>query len=259
MVWGALLSTAAVAQSPHAQATARALFHEGLEHADAADWDQAADRFARAHALRPAPAIALNLGIAREHLGQLVAASEALRSVVRDDATPASLRERAVQRLDAILPRLGALVVELDGSREGLSLFVDDRQISLAIVGVESAVDPGVHRVRATREGEVVAEGEIAIAEGATETVRLSVPEPVEADAPVDLRVRETDAVEARQLDAQVETQPASSRAWYRRGWVWTLVAVGVGAIVGGGIAASRRGRGSQSACDELSLGCVEP
>ncbi len=252
VVWMAFLVPVVQAQDPHAQAAARALFHEGLEHADAEDWAQAAESFERAQALRPAAAIALNLGIAQAHLGRLVEATESYRWVLRAE-DGARFHARAQQRLEALLPRLGELVVELEGPREGVTLWVDEREVSLAMVGVASPIDPGGHHVAVQRDGQVVAESHEEIDEGGARLVRLTIPalpEPV-----VELQNTELpDAVPT--VSDPIDVEPP--RPWYRRGWIWAVVGVVIAGAVAGVALAARRG-GSNNNCDDLALGCVRP
>jgi hypothetical protein len=71
-------------QGGHEVALARALFEEGITLADRGDWTGAADRFGRAHSLKPTSGTAFNWASALAETGQLMQASELLESVIRD-------------------------------------------------------------------------------------------------------------------------------------------------------------------------------
>lgn len=175
----------AVAQRAEEEtAAARALFAEGLELAQREEWALAADRFERTLALQDSPTVAYNLAVAWTHTGRLVAAAEHLRRVVRDETTPAGVRNLAQQRLAELEPRIARLTLEVEGSIAGIALRLDGTPVSSARIGVALPADPGRHAVEALRGGDVVARAESEIAEGTSATLRLVVPAaPIDAAA----------------------------------------------------------------------------
>jgi hypothetical protein len=166
-------------------AMARALFSEGLAHAEQAHFERAADLFQRAYALRPAPAIAYNLASALAHMGRFIEATELLEWVVRDVETRPAMRAAAQATIDQLSPRLARAHIVLAGPREGLVLLLDGMPLTFAAVGVEVPIDPGSHRLEAMRGDARVAVREVDVEEGGRAHIDLEVPMPREAEPPV--------------------------------------------------------------------------
>lgn len=184
IVLGVLLTASlAAAQNEAATAAARALFHQGLDLADQEVWDEAADRFERALALRWAAPIAYNLADALSRVGRLVEATEHLRAILRREDASAEVRAAAEELLGALEPRLGALTVRAEGAA-GAELRLDERPLAPAMLGVPIPVDPGTHVVRALRDGETVERATVEVAEGARAELNVVVPAPAPADPP---------------------------------------------------------------------------
>jgi predicted transcriptional regulator len=204
------------------QAAARALFEEGLRHADAGRWGEAADRFERAYALRPTPEIAYNWATALGRLGRLVRASELLRQVERDPQAPAGVRRAAGARLAKLRPRIGRLTVRVEGAAAGAPVLLDGRPLDAALVGVAFPIDPGLHSLEARpRKGGAVTRVAM-VGEGAEVMLTL---DPILAPA-------------------------GGERAGSGRGsvigspWLWTILGV---AVVGAGVAVGLSRDGSSS------------
>jgi hypothetical protein len=176
---------------------ARALFGEGVAAADAEDWATAAERFGRALSLRPSPTIALNLGVALEHLGRLVEAAEVFRGVARDGAASVDVRASATESLAALEPRIAWVRLSVEGPLEGVRFSVDERSLAAALVGTSVPLDPGPHRFVASREDLEVASVSLSLAEGGREEAHLSIPARVEPPVEEIVVVDETPAARA--------------------------------------------------------------
>lgn len=219
--------------APERQAAARALFEEGLEHLRAERWDEAADRFERAHALRPSAEIAYNLSSALIRLGRLVRASELLRQVAQSPQAPDRVRAAAESRLEQVLPRLARLTVRIDGPSDRLVVTVDGRTLDRAMIGVAFPIDPGSHTVEASRAGQRVYERTLDVVEGGAVEATVRVAPLAATPAPpgaTSLAVRP---------DAEPERTPRAPARW----WLWALgaaVAAGVATAV---VVASSGGR----------------
>ncbi|MDQ3035002.1 MAG: hypothetical protein M3Y87_21525 [Myxococcota bacterium] len=170
------------AASVRETAAARALFREGVRCADRREWTCAVDRFHRAHEVRPSPVLAYNLGHALIESGRLVEGAEILQQLVRSDSAPASVRADARRVMTAAAPRIGRLTVRPIGSRQGVELSIDGHPLADSLVGAAAPVDPGERLVEARRGGEVVASARVQIAEGASETIELTLPDPPPAE-----------------------------------------------------------------------------
>ncbi len=255
----AVLHAPAFAQSARDVAAARSLFRDALTAADAANWEEAASLFERAQALRPSPAIALNLASALKHLERLVEAPEPLHRVIRNDETTRRLRLRAQRQLDALLPRLGELTVVVDGEVAGVTFRLDTQPLAAAAIGVATPTDPGPHRVVALRDDEEVASSELVIEEGGRHELRLTVP-PRAIEVPSPREVAEEQNEPSQSVSGVLRVEPVDvAKPLRRQWWLWTAIAVGVGVVVGGAVLGTRSRRSEQSVCDDLVLGCAEP
>ena len=235
-----------------ASAAARALFQEGVTCADAEDWSCAAERFTQAARLRASPVILSNQGVALMHLGRLVEASEAFRTVMRDATASAALHADAERYVAEIEPRLGRLTLALDGPGDGVEVTVDG-QDHTSLVGIPAPCDPGSHEVLARRDGEVVARATVEVTAGATASTTLAIPprpvvatvaEPSEAAASTHTAPGDASTELTRALVP--DPAPADdSHEVYEEWWLWTIVGVvvvGTAVGVGVGVAASEPG-----------------
>jgi hypothetical protein len=224
------------------RAAARALFEEGLACADREDWTCAADRFERAHALRPSPVIGSNLGHALVELGRLVEGTEVLRTAAQDPGATPQLRADAEAAIAECAPRIGRLTLAVTGPREGVDVAIDGRVIAPSTVGVPVPADPGDHAIEARRAGAVVATASVHVDPGAAATAELLVPGPATSTAtvlePAMLEPR-PGADLAPALDVAPRRAPEPHEEW----WFWTIVGgVALGAAIGvtAGVAASQ-------------------
>ncbi|MFO0682517.1 MAG: hypothetical protein U0234_10720 [Sandaracinus sp.] len=235
-----------------ASAAARALFQEGVTCADAEDWACAAERFTQAARLRASPVILSNQGVALMHLGRLVEASEAFRTVMRDATASAALHADAERYVAEIEPRLGRLTLALEGPGEGVVVTVDG-QDHTSLVGLPAPCDPGSHEVLARRDGEVLARATVEVTAGATASTTLAipprpvvatVPDPNETVASTSTAPDDTTADLGRALapdPAPTDSHPEIYEEW----WLWTIVGVvvvGTAVGVGVGVATSNPG-----------------
>lgn len=227
----ALLSPEAAGQEAGVDRTAvaRALFQEGLELLDTEQWEEAADRFQRALALRPSPQIAYNLTTALIPLGHLVRASELLRQVTRDPTVSAEVRQAAETRRQEVIARLARLIVELDGELVGTQVFVDERPLDTAAVGVALPVDPGSHTVSARRGDREVALREIDLDEAEERVVLLEPAVPADPDESDQVAVVPTPG------EGSGDEGRSGSGGIHRQWWFWTIIGV---VVVGGAVTA---------------------
>jgi hypothetical protein len=223
-----LFATSGAAQTPtERSAMARALFHEGLAEAQHERFDSAADRFRRAHLLRPAPGIAYNLASALVHLGRLVEASEQLAWVVRHDETPEPMRVAALATIAQIEPRLARARIVVEGPLEDVELRLDGEPLALrALLDVAVPMDPGTRVITALRRGELLQEVSLELTDGAHQEVRIAIPpeEPVlpavelEPPPPVPVIALPTE---------RIDPPSAQDYSWL----LWTGVALGAAAL----------------------------
>lgn len=203
------------------QAAARAFFSEGLTHLEAERFEEAADRFERALALRPSPEIAYNLSSALIRLGRLLRASELLRQVVADGRASDKVREASRIRLDEVLPRLGQLTIHISGPSDRVTVRLDGEPVDPALLGVAFPVDPGRHEIVAVRgEGEPT-ERVVTVGEGGgvETTLTLAAPTPSVPRAPP--------AHAAGTLTQEPSPgAPPERQIGRSRWWLWTAIGI---------------------------------
>lgn len=199
-------------------AAARALFEEGMRAVDAGDWQAAIDRLRRSNALRPSPVVRYNLALALIEVGGFVAASEHLRAVQRASGEGTEAHRMATERLEAILPRLGRLLIAVTGASETVETRLDGGRVPEALVGVPQPADPGRHRVSIHRDGQELGAAEVTVESGQLASVALEAPPPPPEPA---------------------RGEPVAAGGVETQWWFWTLMAaLAVGAGVGIGLIA---------------------
>lgn len=224
--------TDALAQAPadaERTAAARALFEEGMHAVDEGDWATAADRLRRSQELRPSPVVRYNLALALSELGHIVEASEHLRALVRESPQGSDVNRLASERLEAILPRLGRLRIDVSGPRSTVEVRLDGDVVPDALVGVPQPADPGAHRVTLQRGEDEVAAHEVTVTSGALATVALEAPAAV-APRPEDVARA---GVQPGPDDPAVPVTDTGGveGEW----WFWTLI--GAVVVVGAAVA----------------------
>jgi hypothetical protein len=175
--------------SPTDIAAARKLGVEGVKLANAGKCDEAIDRLDRAERLFHAPTILGRLGVCEVAVGKLVAGTESLQRVVREALPPnppaayVAAKARAQKVLDAALPRLAHLTVELRApSGAKVAVKVDGETLSDALVGVSHPVDPGEHNLEATAPDYLTATTKVTLAEGQNTSATLTLEPDPEAE-----------------------------------------------------------------------------
>jgi hypothetical protein len=220
-------------------ASARALFEEGIALGEQGDWAGAEDRFRRARALRASPVITYNLASALVERGKLVEASEILRSIDGDAKAEPELQKSARHLREELSRRIGRLTLSVIGFSKGDRVQLDETYLFDAQLGVEIPIDPGSHQLRLWRAGRVLDSRHLLVAERGNEKVSLNAPvvfaEP-RALASAALRSSENTAESGPDsapsaATAATRDTPAITSRW----WFWTgLGVVAVGAVAVG-------------------------
>jgi hypothetical protein len=205
-------------------AAARSLFQQGLTRFDARDFTGAAEAFQRSYDLRASPVVGYNLASALREIGRWVDATEVLRTVIHADGAPGDVVRAAEQMLAELSPRLGHLVIAIDGPADSVELRLDDRPLSSAMIGARIPADPGTHRVTAWRDDASVAESAVEITEGGVANTTLVVPLVVPPVVPTAREAAATVVVPMSDPLAQDRDEPA--RPLRKSPWLWTAVGV---------------------------------
>jgi hypothetical protein len=183
-ICGVLLGVSSPARAQQAddasRSTARAIGTAGVEAFQHGDYAAADAKLEKAYHVLRVPSLGLWSARALAKLGRLVAASERYRETMQLDVSEGNTaiqkqaQADASSDLDALIPRIPSVVIQLDGVQPGeFALSVDGRPVSSALVGERRPVDPGKHVLEA-HQGDRRATAEVALAEGETKTVALA-------------------------------------------------------------------------------------
>jgi hypothetical protein len=196
---GVLLLSLSVASSAAAEtdastrAAARNIATAGVQALEQGDVELATQKLTKAYELLPVPSIALWLGRALAKKGLLVEAAEHFIQAGRlsasqggQQAVQEQAQKDAARELNDLTPRIPKLVLTLEGAKPSdVTLSVDGKPLSSALVGEEQPINPGAHAVRGTRGAEVV-EQSVTVAEGQKQALvlRFQSSAPATAGAP---------------------------------------------------------------------------
>lgn len=218
------------AQSASELAAARSLFEEGLAAARDGRWDEARQRFERSYEIAPRPTTLLNLAGAQVQTGRLVAGAESYRRFLAEArrGREARYRRQAQQALAEVEPRLGRLIVRVEGLEEADTVLLDGVELARAAIGVGVPVDPG-RRTLAVRRGDADRAREVVtVAEGEQREVTLRA---------VALRVPATAADRTSAPAAALRGDPEADAAGGDDTGVVIGITVAVGVLVAAGVA----------------------
>ena len=206
-------------------ASARALFEEGVSFVEHSDWTQAEDRFRRALALRDSPVIAFNLASTLSEQGKLVEASELLRKLEREPSVDADLRKSASMLHAQITPRIARVRVRLENAAPGDSVQLDGAALLEAQLNVEIPIDPGSHQAQLQRDGATVVTEPFELADGGTREVLITAPAALSPRAVADASQAKAPPPVVPVQQAQHDGGGITSQWWF-----WTSIAIVVGA-----------------------------
>lgn len=207
-------------------ASARALFQEGVQLVERSDWENAEDRFRRALSLRSSPVIAYNLATVLVTRGKLVEASELLRKISLEPDLDWKLRQ-SVSALQAdVLPQLARVRVRVEQGQPGDVVRIDATRLHEAQLGVDIPFDPGPHRIRLERRGHALDEQTIELSAAKTTDVTLRASAHVPAPAEV------ASAAELRGTSAPAAATQGDDDALTGQWWFWAGVGVATAAVI---------------------------
>jgi len=172
-------------------AAARALGVQGVELADAGKCPEAIEKLQRAEALHHAPTILDRLGECQVQVGQIVEGTENLNAVVREQlpaTAPQVFRDaqtRAQHALAAATPKIAHLIINVLPADAKPSVTINGKPIPAALIGQDRPTNPGTSEVTATAEGYHAVGQSVTLAEGATQTITLTLDKDPNAVAPL--------------------------------------------------------------------------
>lgn len=222
------------------KAAARELAVLGIQLAQDGKCDHAMDPLTRAEQLYHAPTILTWIGECQIQMGHLVAGSETLREVVReqlpDDAPSAFVdsQKRADQLLAETTPRIAKLTLAIRAQegeledQQALTVAVDGVTISLALIGVPRPTDPGKHDVVVELKGYESQKVHLVLAEGGAEQLNIV----LKAKGPAS----SADNAAATEASTQEAEDAPSSASSVQKTVGWVLVGSGAAFLAGGGV-----------------------
>ncbi|HTQ02424.1 MAG TPA: hypothetical protein VMI54_01165, partial [Polyangiaceae bacterium] len=247
---GAVAVTLALAASPAAAqesqdqaeniAAARSLGIAGVQLAEAGKCDQAIEKLNRAESLYHAPTILDRLGECQVKIGQIVLGTENLNKVVREQLAPNAPRAfreaqaRAQKALDAALPRIGHLTVNVEPKEAKITVTVSDVAVPPALIGVERPTDPGTHEVVASAPGYLTQKTTVTLAEAGRETVTLRLT--LDPNAPKEEPVVAPPVTAQPLTNEQQPPPPATANSNGAKTAGYVLIGVGAAGVVAGSI-----------------------
>lgn len=167
------LSTSAWAQSAEDKATAQTLFDRGLKLLETKSYDEACPLLAESHRLDPAQGTLFRLATCLEGQGKVAGAWAAYVEVA--EAAKASKqpdRERVARQKAAALQAKLAFLTVKSGDTEA-EIKRDGSVVSRALRGQEIPVDPGAHKITATRDGHTPFEASVTLGSGEHKTIEV--------------------------------------------------------------------------------------
>jgi len=161
-------------------AAARTLGIQGVQLADAGKCPEAIEKLQRAESLHHAPTILGRLGECQVAVGQLVAGTENLNSVVREPLAPNApkvfhdAQDRAQKVLAAATPKIAHLTINVVPPDAKATVTVGGKPIPAALIGAERPTDPGTLEVSAAADGYKPAGTSVTLAEGGHQEITLT-------------------------------------------------------------------------------------
>lgn len=234
--------TAWAQDQPQAEniAAARALGTQGIALADAGDCNGAIEKLSRAEALYHAPSILGRLGECQVKVGQIVAGTENLNRVVREQLAPTApkafkdAQERAKGVLAAALPKIARLTVKVDPPDAKPQVTVGGAPVPAALLGVERPTDPGAQEVVVTAPGYLAQRTNITLAEGGAQELAIKLEkDPAAAAAPTTIPPPPVVAPPPVTAPGSETAAPAPAKKSNTLAYV-ALGVGGVGLVVGG-------------------------
>ena len=236
-----LIAPVALAQDqPQAEnvAAARSLGIQGIKMADSGDCKGAIEKLSRAESLYHAPSILGRLGECQVEVGQIVAGTENLNRVVREQLAPNApkafkdAQERAKGVLSTALPKIARLTVKVEPPDAKPQVTVAGTPVPSALIGVERPTDPGTQEVVVSAPGYLEQKTTVTLAAGGSQEISVKLEKDPSAVATPPPPAASALAVGPAQTTAPPVDKPA------KKNNTLAYVALGVGGagLVAGGI-----------------------
>lgn len=158
------------------EADPRELFREGERHYHGGRYEEALGAWLLAYQLSGRSALLYNLAQVYSRLGMLEeekATLEAFLNGEDEGAIEETLKQSAIERLEAIVDRLERTRVEISGTLEGAEIFLNEEYIGSLPLAGPVRVSPTTHRISGRAEGYADAVATVSVRAGTTARVEL--------------------------------------------------------------------------------------
>jgi hypothetical protein len=166
-------------------------FSEGRKRFKAGQYAEALPLFEQAFQASHSPNARLYLARTLRELGRLTEAYAELQATLDEARSRAETEPRYVETRDAsaaelalLEPKVSKLVVALSGSVPGAEVTIDGVSLAPERIGRSVVLLPGKKTVVATAPGKAEVRKEVTLAGGSSETLALSLDQPMAATAP---------------------------------------------------------------------------
>jgi hypothetical protein len=165
-------SHAQAANEPSASelSVARRLFEEGRAAEEAGRWREAADKLLRATAIKDTPGMRFHIARCEEEQGRYVEALveyDRARELLDSGAKAPDVEKLLPEARERVRAKVGLLTLRLLDGVQNVSVELDGKALSAAVLGSPLPVNPGKHRLTAVAVGRApfVTELEMGIGE----------------------------------------------------------------------------------------------
>jgi hypothetical protein len=217
--------TVIAAEPPSPEEQAAAHLEAGNQRLEASDFSGAAAEYRAGFAIYPRANLLFNIGLAELGQEHFIEAAAAFDGVLARPETTPEVAAQAREQLAGLHEKLAVVAVR---GNEGATLVVDNQPRGTLPLRQSLRLMPGVHTLRATRDGYRLVEREISGVPGSRVDVDLTL-EPL--------------------------PPPPKPR---RRYWLWATVAAAVAAAAVIGFAATRGGEPAFPPCPPEQTPCLD-
>ncbi|WP_437486499.1 hypothetical protein WME75_03755 [Sorangium sp. So ce1014] len=230
------MSYGAAAQAENEKNAARDLFERGRAAVETRDCAGAIPLFHRSYGMYPARGTLFNLAECEAEVGRVASAWQHFEELLRK-LEPGDVRRPVVQqRITELVPRVPKLTVEIaEGTSAPSEVLLDQDPLPQGSLGGELPVDPGTHVLVARWADGSQTDARVSLAEGAIETVHLTLP-PTSGQHEPSTKEKEREVGASTRGATLVPPAPAGlARETRQRSWV-PVIALGAASAVGLGV-----------------------
>ena len=234
---------AAADTTPADRETARSLMMDGDRLRAAGDLRGALSRYQAAHAIMHVPTTGLDLARVQSQLGLLVEARSTAMEVIHLPVAPGEpqvfteARKAILELANQLEGRVPAIKIEVQPAHVTYTAHVDGAKLPAQVRGLPYKLNPGAHTVRIDSPGNASETREVALDDGETRTVSVSLrpvaPAPAAQPQPVAAGAIGPDSASSDAADRDVQARADAGRVRGIVGLSVGGVALAVGTITG--------------------------